>query len=163
MKVSYTLRGWEQRTTSPNSLPLKVRPTSTGKALARAGHTVPTHEMLPQITPFKEETELGQVIRDLNSDSLEDSKMSGIDMRSRLHPIEVSGLLALDALISMRCMPKLALNFTRQKKRLSVSLKGLGRTEVVDIIRGQREHNTMQNPSSGFFSRLFKPGGGQQQ
>ncbi|MGM0495440.1 MAG: hypothetical protein ACQERX_02135 [Bacillota bacterium] len=105
-------------------------------------------ELLPEFDNFnnsmeqdiKEPTELGEVIRDLNNDTIErETKMSGIDMRSRLHEIEVSSILAVDTLVSFNFLPLSCLPFTRQKKRLAVSLDGKGRDDIVKIVSGKRE------------------------
>jgi len=64
--------------------------------------------------------------------------MSNIDMRSRLHYSEISSLLAIDTLVAFAFLPHKCLRMTRQKKRLSVSLKGKGREEIVDLVAGKR-------------------------
>jgi len=87
-------------------------------------------------------TELGDSLKHLNDDSLDSStRMSGIDMRARLHPMEVSSVLALDALVAMGVLPSRCLAFSRQKKRLSVSIAGKGREEIVNIVGGKREQD----------------------
>ncbi len=92
------------------------------------------------ITPITQPTELGDTLKELNLDSIEPvSRMSGIDMRSRLHKSEVSSVLALDALVSLGVLPTKCLAFTRQKKRLAVSLDGKGRDDIVNIVAGKRE------------------------
>src|SRR3989304_18971 len=115
-----------------------------------------TQITIPQsngVTNYIHPSETGEVIKDLNSDIIDtDTNMSGIDMRARLHPIEISGILALDALVQLNFMPPTVLGFTRQKKRLSVSLDGKGRTESVDIVRGEREHQE----GKGILSRMGK-------
>lgn len=98
-----------------------------------------------------EQSEIGEAIRELNTDKLEaETNMSGIDMKSRLHPIEVMNILALDALVQLRFCPPETLGFTRQKKRLSVSLDGKGREEIVHIVVGERDHQE----SKGFIGRI---------
>jgi len=86
-----------------------------------------------------ENTELGEALRELNLDKVENNRMSGIDMRARLHYLEVSNILALDTLVAFKLLPQDVLSFTRQKKRLSVSLKGEGRTEIVQIVGGKQD------------------------
>ena len=96
----------------------------------------------PGITTIQQPTELGDTLKELNKDDIEaTSRMSGIDMRARLAPFEVQSVLALDALVSLGILPTKCLAFTRQKKRLSVSLQGLGRKEIVDIVAGKREQD----------------------
>ena len=92
------------------------------------------------ITPINTSSELGDSLKELNNDSIEpNTRMSGIDMRARLHPLEISSVLALDALVSLGILPTSCLAFTRQKKRLSVSLDGRGRDDIVNIVAGKRE------------------------
>lgn len=98
-------------------------------------------------------TEMGETLKELNEDIIdEDSRMSSIDMKSRLHYIEVSPLLAIDTLVSLRFLPISVLNFTRQKKRLSVSQGGLGRKEMVEIVAGKREADEKKQ---GFMGKMF--------
>ncbi len=92
------------------------------------------------ITPIHQGTELGDAIKEINKDDIEpNTRMSGIDMRARLHPLEIASVLALDALVSLGILPTSCLAFTRQKKRLSVSLEGKGRDDIVNIVSGKKE------------------------
>lgn len=94
------------------------------------------------ITPINQPTELGDTLKELNKDTIEtetNNRMSGIDMRARLHPLEISSVLALDALVALGILPTSCLAFSRQKKRLSVSLDGKGRDDIVNIVSGKRE------------------------
>lgn len=85
-------------------------------------------------------TELGETLRELNKDTIEENtRMSGIDMRTRLHHAEIASVLALDALVSLGVLPIECLAFTRQKKRLAVSLDGKGRDDIVNIVSGKKE------------------------
>ena len=104
------------------------------------------------IQPIQNPTELGDTLKELNRDDIEPtSRMSGIDMRSRLHPIEVSSILAFDTLVSLRFIPTKCLSFTRNKKRLSVSLLGEGRKEIVSIVAGKRD---VESNKMGFGDRI---------
>jgi len=88
----------------------------------------------------QEASDLSESMKAINDDSLEaGTQMSKIDMKTRLHPAEIEGLLGVDTLVSMGVLTKRCLNFTRQKKRLAVSEGGKGRTELVDLARGKRE------------------------
>jgi hypothetical protein len=100
-----------------------------------------------------EPSELGESLKELNDDKLDPgSKMSGIDMRSRLHFSEVSGILAIDTLVNFNFLPERVLNLTKQKKRLVVSLAGKGRQEIVDIVGGKRNNDAKKG---GFLQRVF--------
>lgn len=87
-------------------------------------------------------TELGDSLKELNKDVLDKiTNMSGMDMRARLNPIEISSILALDSLVALRFLPLDALRITRQKKRLSVSQNGKGREEIVSIVQGKQNRD----------------------
>lgn len=111
-----------------------------------------------------EPTELGEAIRELNRDDInKDTRMSSIDMKSRLHHLEISSILAYDTLVSMKFLPIESAPFTLIKKRLAVSQDGKGREEIVRIVAGKNE-NDIQKGSGGFGDRLkgfFGAGGGQ--
>jgi hypothetical protein len=92
------------------------------------------------IVPIMESTELGESLKLLNEDKIEEqTRMSSIDLKARLHYIEISHILAMDALVQLNVLPVKCLGFTRQKKRLSVSLDGQGRKEFVSVVSGKRE------------------------
>jgi hypothetical protein len=113
-------------------------------------------------TNINQPTELGEALKDLDYDDLDPvTRMSGIDMRSRLQIFEINSLWCIDALVAMKFLPSSCLTITRQRKRLLVSLSGLGRTEKVQMTVGQREQQAkaanggMMDKMKGFF------GGGQ--
>lgn len=94
------------------------------------------------ITNITQPTELGETLRELNRDEIElHTGMSMIDMKSRLHYIEISSILAMDTLVALRVLPGRCLAFTRQKKRLAVSLDGKGRGEMVEVVGRKREQD----------------------
>ncbi|HUV85303.1 MAG TPA: hypothetical protein VMV86_06295 [Methanosarcinales archaeon] len=87
-------------------------------------------------------SELGDTLKELNLDTMDNaSRMSAIDMRSNLHPFEINSVLAVDALVALGFLQTKCLSFTRQKKRLAVSLGGRGRDDIVNIVQGKREHD----------------------
>lgn len=93
-------------------------------------------------TEIVQSSELGDIMKELNTDFIDKhTRMSGIDLKARLHHAEISSVLALDALVALGVCPTSCLAFTRQKKRLSVSLQGQGRKEMVDITVGKREQD----------------------
>lgn len=100
-----------------------------------------------------EKSELGEALEHLNDDTIDlnDSRMSGIDMRARLHHTEIASVLALDSLVSLGVCPTIAIAFTRQKKRLSVSIEGAGRKDIVDIVAGKQER---ENVGKGFGEKM---------
>ena len=106
---------------------------------------------------INQDTELKGVMKEMNEDILEKStQLPSIDMKTRLHPIELSSMVIHDAVVSLGCLPKECLITTRTKKRLAVSLNGLGREEMVKIVQGERE----SKQGGGFMDRvkgLFSP------
>ena len=97
-------------------------------------------------------TEMGETLRELNSDVIEPgTRMSGIDLRARLHHAEIGPVLAIDTLVALKVLPSSCLAFTRQKKRLSVSLGGEGRKEIVDLVRSKKEQDA--KASGGFMDK----------
>lgn len=98
-------------------------------------------------TRIVEETELGQSIKELNDDTIDEKrKVSGIDMRSRLHAFDISSILVSDALVCLGAQPKVSLDITGKKKRLVVSEDGAGRTEIKEMVVGKREFDRTKGP-----------------
>ncbi len=95
-------------------------------------------------------SELADSLKELNNDLLDAAtRQSGIDMRTRLHPFEINSILAIDTLVSLGVLPTKCLAYTRQKKRLAVSLLGKGRDDIVKVVSGKRELE--QSMSAGGF------------
>lgn len=102
------------------------------------------------ISDIIQPTELKDAFNEMNKDEIEgDAGMSSIDTRAILHPIEVGNILALDALCGLNTLPKSLLNFTRSKKRLSISQLGRGRDQMVDVAVGERQHKESSNSGLG--------------
>lgn len=106
------------------------------------------------ITPT-EITELQGSLQELNYDKIdEQTRNSGIDLRTRLFNTEIASITVLDTLVAFNFLPMSIVPFTLQKKRLAVSLKGKGRDEIVDIVRGKRE-NDLEKSGKGMFGNFF--------
>ena len=107
--------------------------------------------------PITQPTELGESLQELNRDSEHKvTKMTALDMRSRLHESEVASILAFDALISLDVYPKTMLRLTTQKKRLAISLDGKGREEIVNTVIGKSEKDIEKSSGiSGKFKSIF--------
>jgi len=88
---------------------------------------------------FQEKTELGTVMENLDSDSVDESTgMSSIDFNTRLKEVEIGNIIIIDELMRLGILPD-KIGLTRQKKRLAVSIEGKGREEKVRIVAGERE------------------------
>lgn len=106
------------------------------------------------IQPIVQPTELGDTLKNLNDDILDPTtRMSNIDMRTRLGWSEIPSLLCIDSLVSFKFLPTGCLMLTRQKKRLNVSLQGKGRDDIVNIVAGKRDQEA-QAAGGGFFQGL---------
>ena len=117
-----------------------------------------TQRLTDNTTNITQPTELGEAMKDLDNDDLDPStRMSGIDMRTRLQIFETNSLWAIDSLVAMKFLPSSCLTITRQRKRLLVSLEGKGREEKVKMVVGQREQAAkeggmgMMDKVKGFF------------
>lgn len=107
-------------------------------------------------TSITNPTELGEVIKDMDTDTIEPgTRMSSIDTRTRLNYMNITAIWSVDALVGMRCLPTSCLAFTRQMKRLLVSMDGKGREERVRIIVGDRDQKAK---SGGMFSGMMDKG-----
>jgi len=107
------------------------------------------------ITP-NEVTELQGSLQELNNDDIDTkNRTSGIDLRTRLHNTEISSITVMDTLVQFNFLPISIVPFTLQKKRLAVSLRGKGRAEIVDIVRGKREEDVSKG-GGGLLGNLFK-------
>jgi len=110
------------------------------------------------VQPITEKSDIAEALQSLMEDKMDaSSRMSGIDMRSILHDNEISGILAIDTLVSFGFLPIECSKFTRIKKRLNVSKKGTGREQIVKMISGEREQQR-ESGLKGLMNR-FKPGG----
>ena len=105
-------------------------------------------------TQINQPTELGEAMKDLDNDDLDpDTRMSNIDMRTRVQVMEVNSLWAIDALVAMRFLPSRCLTISRQRKRLLVSLNGMGREEKVKMTVGQREQEAQKGGIGGMVDK----------
>ena len=94
------------------------------------------------ITNIQQNSELEGSLKELNADNINpDTRMSQIDMRSRLHSIEISAVLAVDTLVAFGVLPQKCLTLSTQKKRLNVSEGGQGRHEMVELVAGKTDRD----------------------
>jgi hypothetical protein len=107
------------------------------------------------ITHISEGNRQAELLQEINKDELDkDSKMSTIDLMSRLDSVEISNILAIDSLVSMNFLPLDVLKFTRQKKRLSVSKNGEGRKEIIKIFQNHSEEQE-EIKKKNIISKIF--------
>jgi hypothetical protein len=115
----------------------------------------------PGVKDVHEHSELGDAMQELNDDSINRiTKMSAMDMRAVLGHTEISSILAVDSLIQFKLLPITTRAFTQQKKRLSASLNGTGRKQLVEMATGKREQDIQAG--GGMWNKLKTKFGGQQ-
>lgn len=100
-----------------------------------------------------ETTEMKEALDALNKDDIDNKGNSAMDLRSRLHYMEISAMLGLDSLSGYHMVNKKAKIITEKKKRMSVSLDGLGRREIVAVTTGGGDN---ENGQAGFGKKLFQ-------
>lgn len=106
-------------------------------------------------------TELGESLGVLMDDNIqEDTRMSGIDMRSRLQPFQTINLSAYDGMVSFGVIPKDCLFLSRQIKRLACSIDGWRADQIVETVTGKRDQDA--NGGLDKMKSFFGMGGQQQ-
>jgi hypothetical protein len=97
---------------------------------------------------FSEQSELGEVMDNLDRDSPDDTGMSKIDFNTRLSDGSIRAVLVVEELQHLGILEGVTIN--NKIKRLMVSRDGLGRREKVAIVQGQREFTQ----GNGFLEKL---------
>ena len=90
------------------------------------------------------------VINTLDRDIIEQGNLTSIDFNTRLSGSEISNITALQMLHTLQVGGSACSLIARSIKRHKVSLNGLGRTEKVQIMQGEREHESNTRDSSLF-------------
>lgn len=125
-----------------DGIPTRLENPDLNKDEVTGGVEKITKKLNEGVTNITQSTELEGSLKELNADAINpDTRMSAIDMRTRLHPIEISSVLAIDSLVALGVLPQRCLPLSTQKKRLNVSEMGLGRKEMVELVAGKREQD----------------------
>jgi hypothetical protein len=107
--------------------------------------------------PFTEQTELGQVMNNLDADVKDElTGMSTIDFNADLSPDEIKLIMIIDEFRRLGILPAKKINITTQFKRLSVSKNRQGRTEKVAMTQGMNDMKSGAR-NMGFLGRMFQP------
>jgi len=114
--------------------------------------TRPNYENQSQ---FEQVSELKEVFENLDKDIVEDNHFTSIDFNTRLTNFELAGIVGLQMLVPLKVGGSHCSLIARNIKRHKVSLAGLGRTEKVKIVQGQREHENEKQSIAGKFAGLF--------
>jgi len=93
------------------------------------------------ITPVMQPSETGEVLAQLEKDELDGNRLSSMDTKANLKPIEVAYICAYDTLCAIGVIPSRLSILTRSKKRLSVSENRSGRDDYVNISSGKKEQD----------------------
>jgi hypothetical protein len=108
---------------------------------------------ISQIVRPPETTELGDALKEMNRDDVSRDRLASIDFRTRIHPLELPPMIALDSLIGLKVVPVRCGVLNRVKMRKSVSLQGQGRKEFVEMVTGKRESDlSFQKKIGNFFT-----------
>lgn len=107
-------------------------------------HNYQNVETLEEVNNIKE------VLINLDKDVVQEDNLTTIDFNTRLSHSEISSIVALQLLHTLKVGGKPCSLITRSIKRHKVSLGGMGRTEKVQIIQGERNHE-----ESGSTNNLF--------
>jgi hypothetical protein len=100
-----------------------------------------------------ETTEMKEALDALNKDDVDVKGKSSMDLRARLHYMEIAGMMGLDTLAMYHMVSSRAKYITESKKRLSVSLNGEGRKEIVAVTTGD---NQGENSQASMGKRLMQ-------
>lgn len=110
------------------------------------GGTEKVHQSFDQgVTPIKESTELGDALTKFSEDVVDKERLSSIDFMARIDPFEMPSMVGFSSLIGLKVIPIESGILVRNKMRKSVSLKGLGRGEFVDVVTGKKEQDIRLN------------------
>jgi hypothetical protein len=105
------------------------------------------------VTHIEEPSDMAESLKHMNSDDVNpETKMSDIDMKTRLNDIEHEGLVTVDTLIALQFLPQSLIALTRQSKRLKVSKDGLGRREMIELVGGVR---SQEQQGKGFLEKMM--------
>lgn len=99
------------------------------------------------ILGVSESSDLKDSFKELNDDSIDKDGFTAIDMRTRLTHTQIPSLVGLDILSIGGVYPRAFGRIGRSVKRLSVSIKGHGRKEMVDIVKGVKEQEATAGKS----------------
>ena len=132
---------------------IKVVPTDLDKDGVTGGIEKVEQKFSDSVTNITQGTELEGSLKELNLDSINpETRMSQIDMRTRLASFEISAVLAVDSLVALGVLPQKCLPLSTQKKRLNVSEGGKGREEMVQLVAGKREQDAKMGTMGGMMN-----------
>jgi hypothetical protein len=86
------------------------------------------------------QSEMKEVISEMNEDKVNKEGMTSIDSKTVFTSMEKTAYHAYDALVSMGFLCKHHGILTRIGKRINPSVGGVGRQQIVEIIKGDREN-----------------------
>lgn len=110
-------------------------------------HNAQNVETLEEVNNVKE------VLINLDKDVVQEDNLTTIDFNTRLGQTEISSIVALQLLHTLKVGGRPCSLITRSIKRHKVSLGGLGRKEKVQIIQGEREHDE-QGSNNNLFGKI---------
>ena len=99
---------------------------------------------------LEESNIIKDVINNLDNDTMQEDNLTSIDFNTRLQATEIPAIVSMQMLHTFKVGGRNCSLLARTIKRHKVSLGGLGRTEKVQIIQGEREHETDKKGDSLF-------------
>ena len=95
-------------------------------------------------SPFEDKTEAGEAFDNLDNPA-------NIDVNARLERDEIRGILVIDELTNLHILPNMTL--TTQFKKLTISHKGEGRKEKVQLFQGMKDNQSGKSFLGSMFSK----------
>lgn len=99
---------------------------------------------------LKESNTITEVFDNLDRDVTGEDNMTSIDFNTRLNTFEIPAISSLQMMNTFLVGGKYCSIMARTIKRHKVSFMGLGRSEKVDIAKGEREHENDSKEKSLF-------------
>jgi len=140
---------------------IRIQSVGKDKDVAHYNKTMVASRPYANESQFEQVSELKEVFDNLDKDIVEDDHFTSIDFNTRLTNFELSGIVGLQMLVPLKIGGSHCSLIARNIKRHKVSLMGLGRTEKVKIVQGQREQETEKTNILGKMAGMF--GGNKQQ
>lgn len=116
-------------------------------------------EMDRGVTPMTHKGELAEAMDSLNDDRVDPkTNMSNIDFHANTMKLQATSCSVIEHIISVPFLPIENIQFTRQIKRNTVSINGLGRKQKTEMVTGERNHqkeksNSVVSRFKGMFNR----------
>jgi len=137
---------------------IKIQELAKDKDIAHYQKTMVASRPYSNESEFSQVSELKEVFENLDKDIVEAEHFTSIDFNTRLTNFELSGIVGLQMLVPLKVGGANCSLIARNIKRHKVSLGGLGRMEKVQIVQGQRDHQSEKQSIGSKLMGLFGAG-----